>query len=63
MLVCRFAVSREHTIRKASSQPKGREEAFAEMWEMAVVVHLLRVACFYQGPDAWLYRVLSLIHI
>ena len=51
-----FDAAGDVAIRKASKQKLSREPAFAEMWEVAVVVHLLRVALRYAGPGAAFVR-------
>ena len=47
-----FSVARDVEVRRASKNKLPKEPAWAEMWEVAIVIHLLRVATMYDGPDA-----------
>ena len=47
-----FSAAREVEVRKASVQKLEKEPQFAEMWEVAIVIHLLRLAVFYRGAGA-----------
>ncbi len=55
-----FGAAKSKHVRKASGPPKVAEPAWAEMWEVAVLAHLCRIAVFYTGPSAMIIRSYSL---
>ena len=50
-----FAVAKKPAVR-VKSKPPGREPKAAEMWEVAAMLHLLRIAVRYNGARAALIR-------
>ena len=55
-----FAAAKAKHVRKASGPPKVREPAWAEMWEVAVLAHLCRIAVLYSGPSSMIIRSYAL---
>ena len=45
-----FTAAKEINVRKASAPQREQEPAWAQMWEVASIIHLLRIACLYRGP-------------
>jgi len=45
-------VASHSRVRAISPPDRSSEPSFSEMWEVAVVVHLLRIAVRYEGPGA-----------
>ena len=47
-----FGAAKSQAVRKKATQNLSTEPAFAEMWEVAILVHLVRIVVFYTGPHA-----------
>ena len=52
-----FGAAQTPQIRGQSATPRSRDPAWAEMWEVATLPHLLRLACCYRGHGASMVRV------
>ena len=49
------------TAKRSAVHPDVRHQpAWAQMWEVAIIFHLLRLAVSYRGHDASLVRVYAL---
>ena len=48
---CPFGAAKGTAVRKASRPSREKEPAYSEMWEVAVIIHLLRILVFYRGPN------------
>lgn len=55
-----FGVAQAPQVRGQSVIPRSKEPAWAQMWEVATLLHLLRLACCYRGHDACMVRVYAL---
>ena len=51
-----FGAAKAVQVRKASRPNRSVEPAWAAMWELGVLVHMLRIAVLYAGPRATLVR-------
>ena len=55
-----FGAAAAPPVRSQSTIPRSTEPAWAEMWEVATLPHLLRLACCYRGHCAGMVRVYAL---
>eukprot|EP00966_Prymnesium_polylepis_P143219 3306089-Prymnesium_polylepis.1 len=55
-LVSLLGCAKEASVRKSSAPPRDKEPAWAQMWEVAVVLHLMRIAVLYRGENSEFIR-------
>ena len=54
-----FAAAKDLGVRKASKNRLPKEPVWAQMWEVAIVIQLLRLATGYEGTNASFVRPLA----